>query len=356
MRLSIGLIFSSCLMAQSLATVAVTAKPVDRFVPLTAELRPFQSVELVARIAGYLDRVDVDRGSVVKKGQQLASIQAPELASRLLEAQARVLSVQAQTAEARARLAAAQSTANRLKLASQTPGAVAANEVALAEESVRASQAAVDALVALKRSADANVLEVEDMRSFLQVKAPFDGVVSERSMHPGALVGPNLGPMLRMEQLSRLRVEVAVPEAFVSTVKPGQVVSFSVSAYPGETFKGSVARLSRVMDPKTRTMPVELEFANPGGRLSPGMYTEVKWPAKAGAVTMLVPATAVTSNTERSFVIRIEAGVARYVNVKKGPSQGELVEVSGPLAVGDLVIQRATDEIREGTRVPQSAR
>jgi membrane fusion protein, multidrug efflux system len=112
-----------------------------------------------------------------------------------------------------------------------------------------------------------------------------------------------------------------------------------------------VSRVSRVVDPKTRTMPVELDFVNAGGKVAPGMYTEVKWPVARGAAKLLVPATAVTSNTERSFVIKVEGGVTRYVNVRRGPAHGDNVEVSGPLAAGDVVIKRATDEIREGTRV-----
>ena len=107
-----------------------------------------------------------------------------------------------------------------------------------------------------------------------------------------------------------------------------------------------------MLDPKTRTMPVELDVANPGAKLAPGMYTEVRWPARSGQQTLLVPLTAVASNTERSFVIRVENGVAKYVNVRKGGTQGELVEVTGALAAGDTVIKRATDEIREGTRIP----
>jgi membrane fusion protein, multidrug efflux system len=176
--------------------------------------------------------------------------------------------------------------------------------------------------------------------------------VTERMLHPGGLAGPAAGAIVKVEQVGRLRVVVAVPEANLSSLRGGQAVSFSVAGYPGESFKGTVSRISRVMDMRTRTMPVELDVANPGGKLAPGMYTEVKWPAKAGQVTLLAPATAVTSNTERTFVQKVEGGVVKYVPVRKGPAQGEFVEVYGQLAAGDVIIKRATDEIREGTRVP----
>lgn len=340
------------LVAQSLETVRVEAKPVDRTVTLTAEVLPYQSTEVMARVAGYIETIGVDVGSVVKRGQTIAKLSAPELQAQIAEAEAKVATVRAQAGEAQARLAAAESTASRLQSASQTPGAVAANEVVLAQEAVKAGKAALDTVALSRAAAEAQVKALRELAAFLTVSAPFDGVVTERLLHPGALAGPSAGPIVKVEQVGRLRIVVAVPEAQVASVRGGQSVEFSVTGYPGEVFRGVVSRVSRVVDPKTRTMPVELDFANSGGKVAPGMYTEVKWPVARGAAKLLVPATAVASNTERAFVIRVEGGVARYVNVRRGPAQGELVEVSGPLAAGDVVIKRATDEIREGTRVP----
>lgn len=351
MRKLFAVLMPVCALAQSLATVAVVSKPVDRFVTLTAEIQPYQATALVGRVAGYIDRVEVDRGSVVKKGQVVARLSAPELSAQIAEAQAKSLSILAQAGEGRARVAAAQSTAARLQRASQTAGAIAANELIQAEEAVRAAQAGLDAVQLSRVAAEAQVKALKDLESYLTLTAPFDGVVTERILHPGSLAGPAAGPIVRIEQLSRLRIVVAVPEANLSSVKNGQKVNFAVSGYPGEAFSGMVSRSARTLDMRTRTMPVELDVTNGSGKLAPGMYTEVKWPAKAGSVTLLVPATAITSNTERSFVIRVENGLARYVNVRKGPAHGELVEVAGPLAAGDLIIQRATDEIREGTRI-----
>ncbi len=340
------------LVAQSLETARVESKPVDRTVTLTAEVLPYQSTEVMARVAGYIETISVDVGSVVKRGQTIAKLSAPELQAQIAEAQAKVATVRAQAGESKARVAAAESTASRLKSASQTPGAVAANEVVLAEEAVKAAKSALETVDLSRAAAEAQVKALSELTSFLTVSAPFDGVVTERVLHPGALAGPSAGPIAKVEQVGRLRVVVAVPEANVASVRVGQSVEFSVTGYPGEVFRGVVSRVSRVVDPKTRTMPVELDFVNTGGKVAPGMYTEVKWPAARGAAKLLVPATAVTSNTERAFVIKVEGGVARYVNVRRGPAQGELVEVSGPLAAGDVVIKRATDEIREGTRIP----
>jgi membrane fusion protein (multidrug efflux system) len=347
-----SLVLITGLEAQSLSTVAVTAKPVDRFVTVNAEIAPYQVTAVTARISGYLRAVDVDRGSVVKLGQRLARIEAPEWAAQATEARAQAAAVAAQTTEARARLQAAESTARRLKTASQTAGAVAANELVQAEESVRACEASVFALNSSREAALARLKAIEDMAAYLEVLAPFDGVITERMLHPGGMVGPSLGPILRLEQLGRLRVVVAVPEAYVRSVKMGQRVNFVVSAAPGETFAGVVSRTARTLDPSTRTMAVELEAANGAGKLAPGMYAEVKWPLRSAQKSLLVPVTAVASNTERTFVIKVEQGKARYVPIRRGAVQGEMVEVTGALAEGDRVIQRATDEIREGAVVP----
>lgn len=352
MKLLISLSLTTVMMAQSLATVEVVAKPVDRFVRLTAEILPFQSTPVVARIAGYLDSIEVDRGSVVRKGEVLARITAPEWAAQVAEAKARVATIEAQKGEARSRIRAAESTASRLRKASETVGAVAANEVIQADEVVKAGQAALAALERSSEAAGQQVVALEELSAFLSVRAPFDGVVTERMQHSGALVGPTAGPLFRVEQLNRLRVVVAIPEANVSTVRTGQQISFSVSALPGESFMGRVSRVSRILDPQTRTMPVEVDVANPAGKLAPGMYTEVKWPAKSGQTTLLVPAIAIATTTERSFVIRVESGKARYVDIRRGAAEGALVEVFGPLAAGDRIVERATDEIREGSPIP----
>jgi hypothetical protein len=105
------------------------------------------------------------------------------------------------------------------------------------------------------------------------------------------------------------------------------------------------------MDAKTRSMPVELDVANPGGRLAAGMYPAVKWPTHGNRKALLVPPTSIVTTSERMFVVRVIDGVAEWVDVKRGPSQGDVVEVIGPLADGDTVLRRGTDEIRPGTHL-----
>ncbi len=250
---------------------------------LPGEFLPFEAVDLVARVPGFVETVTVDRGSAVKQGAVLVTLSAPELRAQHAEAQSKVEAIRAQRAEAEAKLIAAQSTVERLKAAAATPGAIAAHEVVLAEKAVDALAAQIAAVNKAVTAAEAQVATIAEMEKFLTVRAPFDGVVVERKAHPGSLAGPAAGWLLRIEQLSRLRLVVAVPESQAAAIPLGAKVTFTVAAFPGETFTGSVARVARVMDVKTRTMPVELDVANGRGKLAPGMYAEVAWPAKKDA-------------------------------------------------------------------------
>jgi RND family efflux transporter MFP subunit len=162
--------------------------------------------------------------------------------------------------------------------------------------------------------------------------------------------------MLVIQQVSRLRLIVAVPEEDTGGITRGARVEFHVPAYPGRTYTGMVARIAHALDPKTRTMAVELDVANPDGSLSPGMYPSVNWTVRQSKPSLLVPATSVVTTTERTFVIRNRDGRAEWVNVARSGTEGDLVEVSGNLRAGDLVVRRATDEIREGAPLQTSAK
>ena len=345
------LLAAASLSAQSIETVKIASKPIEKKLRLPGEIFPYEHVDVMARVNGYLTRVLVDRGSMVRKGQLLAEMSAPEMAAQIAEAQARVKTAESRKAEAEARLAGVQASYDRLKTASKTPGAVAGLELVQAEKTVDASKAAVlsaeDSIVAAR----ASVQPLRDLEGYLKVTAPFDAVVTERMAHPGALVGPATGAILKLENNSRLRVVVSIPEVEAGSIPRGARIGFTVPAHPGMLFEGIIARNPLSMDAKTRTMPVELEVANGKGLLAPGMYPEIAWPVRKG-MGLLVPATAVANNTERVFVIRVKAnGQAEWINVKKGAAQGELIEIAGAVAEGDVIVKRASDEMRPGMKI-----
>jgi len=337
--------------AQAVETARVAAASGERTVVLPGELSAFEAASIVARVAGYIESLAVDRGSEVSRGQVLATLSAPELAAQVAEARARVAAAMARRAEADAQLATARAVHDRLKTASATEGAVSAIELQRADDAAKSASALVDSNVRAVEAAEATLSSVRSLEGYLQITAPFAGRVTERFLHPGALAGPAAGPIVRLEQVGRLRLVVSVPERQYTGITRGRALDFSVLAYPGRKFTGTVARVAGSLDVKTRTMPVELDVANADGRLAPGMFPEVSWPVTPSAATFVVPATAVVTTTERTFVIRVAGGKAQWVTVKKGAPRGELVEVTGALAAGDIVVQRGSDEIHEGSAV-----
>ncbi|MGI8743350.1 MAG: efflux RND transporter periplasmic adaptor subunit [Bryobacteraceae bacterium] len=332
------------------------SRSLDRTVMLPGEILPYESVVLHARTAGYVEQVLVDRGSVVKKGQLLVKLSAPEMAAQVAEAESKVQEADSQRAEAEAQLASAQSTYDKLKTAAATPGAIAGNELVQAEKTVDAAKALARSREGAVRAAQALVRAAKSMEEYLNLTAPFSGVITQRFVHPGALVGPGTAEgLLELQQVSRLRLVVAVPEANATAIARGGRVQFTVPASPGQTFSGVVARISRALDPKTRTMPVELDVQNGRGLLAPGMYPQVSWPVHTQGAVLLVPSTSVVTTTERTFVIRVRNGRAEWVNVKRGAAAGDLVQVLGTVQAGDLVVRRGTDEIREGSAIQARA-
>jgi membrane fusion protein, multidrug efflux system len=331
--------------------VPVVARSVERTLALPGDLVAFQDVAIHARVQGFIESIAVDRGAVVRRGSVMARIVAPELQAQLAEAEAKVETARAQLAEAEASLISERATFDRLKKAAETPGVVAGNDVQIAEQKVAGANARVtgatrhvDAMAQAARS-------LRDIESYLQITAPFDGVVTERMAHVGTLVGPSTAPIVRVQQVSKLRLVAAIPEAHIASVKVGQSIPFAVAAFPGEMFAGTLARLARALDTKTRTMAAEIDIANGAGRLAPGMFAEIQWPVTRSGTSLLVPRTAVAVTTERTFVVRVRNGVAEWVDVKRGAAVDNLVEVMGNLQAGDQVAVRGTDELRAGTPV-----
>jgi membrane fusion protein (multidrug efflux system) len=339
-------------LAQTGELAPVVSKPVSRTVELPGEILPFLHVSLHARVAGYVDRVLVDRGSVVRQGNLLVELSAPEMTAQVAEAQSKVQAAEADRLQADAQLSAAQSTHDRTKTAADTPGAIAGNELVLAEKQVEAAKALLSSRQQASRAAESAVRALIDLQAYLKITAPFDGVVTDRLVHPGALVGPgNDIALLVIQQVSHLRIVVPVPEEDVSGIINGSSVTFQVPAYPERSYSGSVARISHALDQKTRTMAVELDVMNRDNSLAPGMYPTVKWPVRRSRPALFVPQTSVVTTTERTFVIRNQSGHAEWVDVKKGVAGGDLVEVIGNLKPGDMIIRRATDETKDGTRL-----
>lgn len=330
----------------------VVAKVLDLTVNLPGELRPYEAVAVYPKVVGFVQWIGVDRGSHVHSGQMIARLVAPELVSQRAEAQSKAEGAQSQLAAGQAKLAGDEGTYAKLQAAAKTPGVVAGNDLLLAQKAVEADQAQVKALSDNVQAARQALRAVSETEQYLRITAPFDGVITERNIHPGALVGPAASvPMLRVETLQHLRLVVPVPETYIAAVAEGSEVEFTVPAFPRQKFKGRIARISHAVDTKTRTMPVELDVSNGSGKLTPGSFSEVMWPVRRPGASLLVPSSAIGTNLERTFVVRVRNDRTEWVDVKPGASSGTYTEVFGDLQPGDEVVVRGSDELAPGTQV-----
>jgi membrane fusion protein, multidrug efflux system len=329
--------------------VKVESRSSARTVPLTAELAPFLQTDIEARSPGYVETVLVDRGSLVHRGQLLVQLSAPEINSQTSAAEANLHQAEAEVAQAEAQAAAAESTSAKLQEAAKTPGAVAGNELLQAEKQRDAAQALVDSRKAAVRTAKDRLQASQATESYLRVTAPFDGMITDRFVNPGMLIDGGHTPMLKLQQVAHLRLIVPVPETYTGSVVKGMSVVFHVPAHPEKSYTAKVARIPNALDQQSRAMMVELDVYNKDGSLAPGMYPTVDWPVGVGENLLFVPATSVVTTTERTFVIVSVNGRAHWIDVRRGPAAGESVSVRGQIAVGQEIVKRASDEIRERT-------
>jgi len=337
-------------------TVPVVSKKLQTTIALPGQLIPYEQVDIYPKVTGFVQTMTVDRGSRVQRGQLLVRLTAPELVSQRSQAEAAVRAAQSQLAIAQAKLTSDNGTYLHMVAASKTPGVLAENDVVVAGQVVSSDKGLVDAAeqnIAAARDALHGVTQTE---SYLTITAPFEGVVTTRNLHPGALIGPASGaggtePILQIMDEKRLRLAVPIPEAQLGEMKIGQLVSFTVPAFPGQAFRAPIRRISGQVDEKSRTMPVELDVENRDGRLSPGSFTTVSWPLERSHPTLFVPASAVTSDQQRTFVIRVREGKAEWVTVQTGQNVEGEIEVFGELAAGDQVVKTASDAIHSGETV-----
>ena len=341
---------------QIVNVTAVESQKLATTLTLPAQITPYEVVDIYPKVTGFLDSITVDRGSRVRAGQVMIRLSAPELVAQRGQAEAALKTAEAQLSAAQAKFASDHGTYLHLAAAAQTPGVVAGNDLQVADQTAAADKAQVEAATKNVQAAHNVLRGVAQLESYLEIRAPFDGVVTQRNLHPGALVGPASGqsgaqPIVQIENLNRLRVVVPIPEAYAAGVREKQEVIFSVPAYPGKTFRAPIARVSHDISQNTRTMAVELDYHNADTQITPGSFANVDWPIQRAYPTLFVPVTAVTTDLQRTFVIRVRQGKAEWVDVKAGVVVNGKTEVFGDLKPGDIVVRNATDSMRPGVSV-----
>ncbi|HUB31609.1 MAG TPA: efflux RND transporter periplasmic adaptor subunit [Bryobacteraceae bacterium] len=334
-------------------------------IELPGSIEAITEAPILARADGYLARRMVDIGDRVRDGQALAEIQAPEVDEQVRQARAALQQAQAAVDQAVANHERGQADEDLAKVTAArwsallTKGAVSKQENDRYQSEYRSLAAATKALekaLAVARSnvaaADANLARLNTMQSYLEVKAPFDGVITLRNVDVGALVNAGSTMLFRIAQIGTLRTYVNVPQANSSEVRQGQPARVSVSNLPGRQFSGTVARTASALDPASRTLLVEVHVPNPEGALLPGMYARVELTGSRADAPLRIPSDALIVRGEGTQVAVIRDG--RTVHLQKievGRDYGDQIEVMSGLTEGQTIIANPGDVVREGLQV-----
>ncbi|HTS44588.1 MAG TPA: efflux RND transporter periplasmic adaptor subunit, partial [Puia sp.] len=282
---------------------------------IPGELIAYQEVDLYAKVNSFVKKLYVDVGSEVSTGQLLITMEAPELDAQADAAASRLKSQEAIYIASKANY-------DRLYETSLTPGTVSQNDIDQAQQKKNSDSAQLEA-------AKSAYKEIIDTKNYLEIRAPFSGVISSRNVNAGAYVGPagkgSENPLFTLQQQKKLRLVVSVPEAYTSYLNNKVNIGFTVNALPESKFSATVARLAGALDDKLRAERIEMDVNNEDKKLLPGMVAEVSLPLPAMDSSFVVPKTALVNSTEKLFVVKITDGKAKWVDVKKGREKDDRV-------------------------------
>jgi RND family efflux transporter MFP subunit len=339
---------------------------------VAAEFRPFQEIDVHAKVAGFVKEIYVDVGSRVRKGQTLAILEVPELRDELEQMTASLRQSQQQVEQAQHEVKRAQANQRvthlsytRLESVMKTrPELIAQQDVddalgkdEAAQAQAEAAQAGLAAAKEHVNAAMANRSRVQAMLGYTKITAPFDGVVTARYADTGAMLASGTSSekqalsLIRLSENGLLRLDIPVPEQEVPLVHPGKKVTVEVPAL-GRTFEGTVARFAHTVDTSTRTMMTEVDVPNPTLKIVPGMYAWVSFPVQDRKNTLVVPVQAVSREGDKALAYRIGTdNKIEILPVTPGIQTGGLLEILSGLAEGDRVAVANTSQLRPGETV-----
>lgn len=350
----------------------VARRNLVRQLTVAAAFRPFQEIEVHAKVAGYVKRIRVDVGDRVQAGELLATLEIPEMVGEMAQAAASTKRYRAEVVRATGELARAQSahdaahvTYQRLAAVMKSrPNLIAQQEIddamardRSAEAQVSTARAAVAASEEAVQVAEASQSRVKAMSDYGQITAPFTGVITRRYADMGAMIQAGTAsqtqamPLVRLSEDDRLRLVLPVPESNVPHIQVGDPVDIRVPAL-GRSFVGRVARFSSRLEDSTRTMETEVDVPNPERVLIPGMYAEAVLTLDRSTGRLAVPVQALsrTETAARVFVVDDRNRVAERV-VQLGMETPEAVEVVSGLKEDELVVVSGTRGLQAGELV-----
>lgn len=322
--------------ADSVAVFFLKKDTVNKQITFPAELIPLEKAEIFAKVSGYVSSIKVDIGDKVSKGQLLALLEAPEMIANYAQAGADVQS-------ARSKYLGSLDAYQRIVNAAKVEGTVAAGELEKAKSQMLADSASLNA-------ARSKTNAYGQLKDYLVIRAPFNGIVTQRNVDPGTLVSTgNAKPILVVENINTLRLRVPVPEAYTAANAGTSSIGFTVDAQPDITYQAKLSRKAGALNLVNRTETWEFLYQNNNGQLKSGMFANAMLKLGRTAPSFLVPSAAVATNLEKRFVIRLKDRKAEWVDVRTGINMGDRIEIFGNLAEGDTLLLRATDEIKGGT-------
>jgi multidrug efflux pump subunit AcrA (membrane-fusion protein) len=350
---------------QRVEVVQVKSSSDRSVIELPGSIQAITEAPILARADGYLQRRMVDIGDRVREGQPVAEIEAPEMDEQIRQAKAAVEQAQAAVDQAAANFERGQADEELAKVTAERWGALLKKGVVARQEndryqseyrSLAAATKALEKALAMARSnvaaAEASLARLDRMQSYRIVRAPFEGVITQRNVDVGALVNAGNTLLFRMAQTGTLRIYVDVPQANASDMRPGQAARLNVSNLPGREFEGVVARTANALDPASRTLLTEVHVPNPNGVLLPGMYARVDLINSRAHNPLSIPSDALIARGEGTQVAVVRGG--RTVHLQKievGRDYGDRLEVISGLGEGDTIIANPGDVVREGLQV-----
>ncbi len=311
---------------------------VKKFVSLPGNLIPLEKVQIRAKVSGYIKKLNVDIGSKVKKGQLLATIEAPELITQVQELNAKVQA-------AKAKFESSKDYFDRINIAYQKKGVIAPNEWQRTKNQMLADSSEYQAALL-----SASALHQTD--NYLMIVAPFDGEISQRNIEVGSYVGA-LGdkPLLIIENHSILRLQVPVPEVYTSAILLGGTGELTTRSLPDKKFKVKLVRKSGSIDPETRSEIWEFEVPNVKNELKAGSYADVKLSFYRNSPSFVAPGSAIVTTLEKRFVIKVSNGTLTWIDVRPGFNLGDQSEFFGELKQGDTLVLKGNEELKSGTSI-----
>ena len=311
-------------------------------ITVPGELKPYEEVSIYPKMKGFVKKVYVDRGSYVRKGQLLALLEAPEIGAQYA---ARTSS----SSTAYQQFLFSRQSYQRLKEAAKKTGAVATIELERAYAQYLGDSAAY-------KSSRSEASASGQLQAYLRIRAPFTGVITNRAISEGALVGEGGvqgSPLFQLTQESRLRLEVAIPEKQAQALTPGTKATFTLIDYPGKKFTATLSRNSGALDTRTKSVMAEFDIDNNSKELRSGQYAKVSVHLQRKQPTTWVPASSVVQAQSGIFVVKNEANQTKRIPVQIGVTKDTLVEVFGNLNAGDQILLKGSEEVKEGTKIAQ---